>query len=95
MKIAEITSFRKETKKGQRKATFSVVLNVDGFNLVITGCAVVEGKNGLFVSLPATKTKKGDWRNIVYFKEGREAFDDFSASVLEMVKDKLDEELPF
>lgn len=42
-----------------------VDLELDG-TLVIKGLTLVEGKNGIFLSFPSTKGKKGKYYNSVY-----------------------------
>lgn len=42
-----------------------VILEVEDC-LIINSVKIVEGKNGLFVSMPQYKTKNGDYKDIVY-----------------------------
>jgi len=50
---------------GKSKTKAFIDLELDG-TLVIKGLTLVEGKNGLFVSFPSTKGKKGKYYNSVY-----------------------------
>ena len=49
--------------KGRLKAAGSVCLDEE---LVINGIRVVEGKNGLFVSMPMRKDADGNYHSVVY-----------------------------
>ena len=48
----------------------------------LTGLRIVEGKNGLFVTMPARKTAVGEYQDI-FFAACREQRDSLSAAVLE------------
>jgi stage V sporulation protein G len=59
------------------------------------GISIVEGKNGLFVSMPQTKDAKGEYRDIFHpvTSEGRKALneavlEEFGAALDEMVTQK-------
>lgn len=60
---------------GNKKAFASVT--IDGM-FGIHGISVVEGKNGLFASMPQTKDRAGEYRDIAHpvTKEGRMALND-------------------
>lgn len=73
MKITEIRINKYENKstKGFASVTFD--------NLIcVTGITILEGKNGLFISMPQNKGKDGEYRDIVFpiTKEGRKAISD-------------------
>lgn len=51
-------------------------------SLVINGLRIVEGKEGLFVSMPRTEGKDGKWYNIV-LALNREVKDEIERVVLE------------
>jgi stage V sporulation protein G len=71
----EIRAYPIAEPKGSTKGFASVT--VDGM-FGAHGISIVEGKNGLFVSMPQTKDAKGDFRDIFHpvTKEGREALND-------------------
>lgn len=61
-KEIEIVSVRKIEGTGNLKAFVDV--RVFGF-LVITQCAVMEGRRGLFAVLPRQLARDGKWRDVV------------------------------
>jgi stage V sporulation protein G len=63
--MAEITEVRIYTAaaQGNLKAYATVTLD-DSY--VIHGLKVLEGENGLWVSMPATRTRKGDFKDIFH-----------------------------
>ena len=68
MEINEITAKVFPMKgDGSTKAFASVAIN-DA--IVINGVRVVDGANGLFVSMPQSKDKEGNFRDIVFAKDG-------------------------
>lgn len=75
--MAEITEVRIYTAaaQGNLKAYATVTLD-DSY--VIHGLKVLEGENGLWVSMPATRTRKGDFKDIFHpiTKEARSALVD-------------------
>lgn len=54
------------------KSFYGLSLTVNG--LAITGCKLVEGKNGLFISWPQYKTKDG-YKNICYLYQKEDLAD--------------------
>ncbi len=56
--------------------------------LFLTGLRVIEGKNGLFVSMPSKKEVGGDYKDI-YFPASREVRDQLQESVLEAYRAEL------
>jgi stage V sporulation protein G len=54
-------------------------------SLILTGLRVVEGKNGLFVSMPNRKTAAGEYQDI-YFPASKAVRDELQALVLEAYK---------
>jgi stage V sporulation protein G len=58
--------------KGKVKGYANV--NIDGM-FAVNGISIVEGKNGLFVSMPQVKDSKGEFRDVAHpvTAEGREA----------------------
>ena len=61
--------------KGKTKAYASIGID-DTFG--VHGVSIIEGKNGLFVSMPQTKDAKGEYRDIFHpvTKEGRKSLND-------------------
>ena len=78
--------------KGRTKGYASI--NIDGL-FGVNGISIVEGKNGLFMSMPQTKDAKGDYRDLFHpvTSEGRIALQgavlaEFGAALDEMVSQK-------
>ena len=71
----KIRKYENNATKGFASITFDDAL-------VVTGLTILEGKNGLFVSMPQTKGKDSDgkerWFDIVFptSKDGRQAITD-------------------
>jgi len=63
--------------EGKTKAFVSLKYH----DIVLTGMKIVEGQNGLFVSMPSQKDKKGEYRDI-YFPVTKEARQAINAAVL-------------
>lgn len=62
IKSIEIISIRKLENTGNLRAL--VDIRIAGV-LVVVGCAVMDGKRGLFVSFPRVLTRDGRWRDVV------------------------------
>jgi DNA-binding cell septation regulator SpoVG len=62
VKECEIVSIRKMDGAGNLKAFVDIRV---GGALVITQCAVMDGKRGLFASLPRQLSRDGRWRDVV------------------------------
>ena len=58
----EVVDIRKITGDGKLKAFADVRV---GDSLVIKGFCVMEGKNGIFVSMPRKASKDGRWFDVV------------------------------
>jgi stage V sporulation protein G len=71
----EVRAFPIAEPRGSTKGYASVT--VDGM-FGAHGLSIIEGKNGLFVSMPQTKDGKGDYRDIFHpvTSEGRKALND-------------------
>lgn len=69
MKVTEvkINKYENQNTKGFANVTFDN-------ELVVTGFVIMQGKNGLFVAMPSTKGKDGDYHDTVFptSKKGRE-----------------------
>ena len=88
----EIRAFPIAEPKGNIKGYASVT--IDGM-FGAHGISVVEGKNGLFVSMPQTKDAKGEYRDIIHpvTSDGRKVLNDavlaeFSVALDAMVEQK-------
>ena len=57
-------------------------------SLFLTGLRVVEGKNGLFVSMPNRKTQAGEYQDI-YFPASKAVRDELQALVLDAYKKEV------
>ena len=58
----EVVDIRKITGDGKLKAFADVRL---GDSIVIKGFCVMEGKNGIFVSMPRKASKDGRWFDVI------------------------------
>jgi stage V sporulation protein G len=88
----EVRAYPLAEPKGATKGFASV--NIDGM-FAATGISIVEGKNGLFVSMPQTRDTKGEYRDLFHpiTKESREALNgailaEFGVALDEMVVQK-------
>jgi len=88
----EIRAYPIAEPKGNTKGYASVT--IDGL-FGAHGISIVEGKNGLFMSMPQTRDAKGEYRDIFHpvTTEGRKALQDavlaeFGAALDEMVTQK-------
>ena len=62
MMEVEVVDIRKITGDGKLKAFADVKI---GERLIIKGFCVMEGKNGVFVSMPRKASKDGRWFDVV------------------------------
>ncbi|MBI4353075.1 MAG: septation protein SpoVG family protein [Candidatus Omnitrophica bacterium] len=58
----EVVDVRKMTMDGNLKGRADVKI---GGSFIVKGVSVVQGKNGLFVSMPRRANKDGNWFDIV------------------------------
>lgn len=75
MKITEVRVFPLSKKDSNLKAFASVTID-DA--VCITGIRIVEGKMGLFVSMPQSKDNEGEYHDVAFpiTKEAREEMQD-------------------
>lgn len=75
MKITEVRVFPLSKKDSNLKAFASITLD-DA--VCITGIRIVEGKMGLFVSMPQSKDNEGEYHDVAFpiTKEAREEMQD-------------------
>ena len=75
MKITEVRVFPLSKKDSNLKAFASITIE-DA--VCITGIRIVEGKLGLFVSMPQSKDNEGEYHDVAFpiTKEAREAIQD-------------------
>ena len=55
----------KKIYDGEGRVRANLSLTIEGA-FVIRGCRLVEGNNGLFVSMPNRKTPEGEWYDICF-----------------------------
>ena len=60
VKVSRINRF--DDEKGKMKAFVDIEIND---SLLIKGLKVMDGKNGIFVSMPRQKGKDGEWYEII------------------------------
>ncbi len=58
----QVSRLYKLESEGKTKA----FVDIDFDGVVVKGLRVVEGKNGLFVSMPRKQGKDGQWYNAIY-----------------------------
>ena len=75
MKITEVRVFKLGNQESSLKAFASITID-DA--VCITGIRIVEGKNGLFMSMPQSKDNEGEYHDVVFpiTKDAREAIQD-------------------
>lgn len=75
MKITEVRVFKLGNQESTLKAFASITID-DA--ICITGIRIVEGKNGLFMSMPQSKDNEGEYHDVAFpiTKEAREAIQD-------------------
>ena len=86
--------------EGSTKAIVSITIDEC---FVVTGIKIMEGRNGLFVSMPSRKTKDGDYKDICFpiTKDTRESIQEivlgeYRGAEPEFVEPEDDDELlPF
>lgn len=87
MKITDVkvTKYKNGATRGFASVTF------DGL-LCVTGITIMEGKKGMFISMPQSKDKEGNYHDIVFpiTKEGREGI---QKKVLEAYNKDADSDL--
>lgn len=92
MNITNIKIYRNENKDSRAKAFATFTLD-DSF--AVTGVSIVEGKYGLFLSMPARKEEKSDtgYKDICYpiSKEARKELEDAILAEYEAKKDEFTE----
>ncbi len=62
LKTCDIVSVRKLEGTGNLKAFVDIRI---GGSLIIKGCAIMDGKNGIFASLPRKLGRDGQWTDVV------------------------------
>ncbi len=84
MTEVEIVDLRKLNGEGNLKAFADVKV---GGNLIIRGFTVVQGKNGIFVSVPRKAGKDGKWYDQLEFTD-EQVKREFQEKVLEAYEDR-------
>lgn len=85
LKQVEVISVRKLDGAGNLKAF--VDIRVGGV-LVITQCAVLDGKRGLFATLPRQLARDGRWRDVVIVAD-EEVRSVYEKAILEAYEQEL------
>ena len=83
MKITETRVFKLGNQESTLKAFASITID-DA--VCITGIRIIEGKNGLFMSMPQSKDNDGEYHDIA-FPITKEAREEIEASVLDAYDD--------
>lgn len=83
MKITEVRVFPLSKKDSNLKAFASITID-DA--VCITGIRIVEGKNGVFMSMPQSKDNEGEYHDIA-FPITKEAREELEATVLDAYED--------
>ena len=83
MKITETRVFPLSKKDSNLKAFASITID-DA--ICITGIRIVEGKNGLFMSMPQSKDNEGEYHDVA-FPITKEAREELEAVVLDAYDD--------
>ena len=106
MKVIEVFGMRKNRNSDSKLVGWcNVVIDCDSAELVVNGCAVIDGKNGKYVAMPSRKIEnrdgKTEYRDVCYIRNGREYTDAFSDETLALLavakaeKKVEDDDLPF
>ena len=66
MKITAEVSRIFEDRSDMLKAATNIILEDDKDRIVIKNVRIIEGKNGLFMSLPARRNVKNEFKEICY-----------------------------
>ena len=66
MKITAEVSRIFEDRSDMLKAATNIILEDDTDRIVIKNVRIIEGKNGLFMSLPARRNVKNEFKEICY-----------------------------
>lgn len=89
MKITDTRVFPVNSKKGSNLVAFGSITFDDLF--VVSGLKLVEGKNGLFLSMPASQDQDGEYHDIA-FPLSKDFRDEMTEAMIEAYQDTLDEE---
>ena len=83
MKITDVRVYPLSKQDSNLKAFAAVTLDAA---VCITGIRVVEGSNGLFISMPQSKDAEGEYHDIA-FPISKEAREELTDAVLDAYKD--------
>ena len=90
-----ITDIRVYPFEGGKKSNLLAMVSVTfGGVFVVTGIKIMDGKKGLFVSMPSIKTSKGEYKDSAFplTKEFRKVLSDSILSAFEEVGDKEEDD---
>ena len=90
-----ITDIRVYPFEGDKKSNLLAMVSVTfGGVFVVTGFKIMDGKKGLFVSMPSIKTSKGEYKDSAFplTKEFRKVLSDSILSAFEAVGDEEEDD---
>ena len=90
MEITEVR-LRKVNSDGKLRAVASVTIDKE---FVVHDIKVIEGQNGLFISMPSKKIQNGEFRDVAHpiNPEGRQKIQDAILAEYENAEDPVDSE---
>lgn len=90
-----ITDIRVYPFEGNKKSNLVAMVSVTfGGVFVVTGLKIMDGKNGLFVSMPSIKTSKGEYKDSAFplTKEFRKVLSDSILNAFEALGEDEEED---
>lgn len=90
-----ITDIRVYPFEGDKKSNLLAMVSVTfGGVFVVTGFKIMNGKKGLFVSMPSIKTRKGEYKDSVFplTKEFRKVLSDSILNAFDALEEDEDED---
>ena len=89
LKECDIVSLKRFESEGNLKAFVDIRV---GGGLVIRGCTVMDGKNGIFAGMPRRLSRDGRWMDVV-IPETEELRTSYQEAILRAYEEKLPETL--
>ena len=90
-----ITDIRIYPFEGDKKSNLLAIVSVTfGGVFVVTGFKIMDGKKGLFVSMPSIKTSKGEYKDFAFplTKEFRKVMSDSILNAFDALQEDGDED---
>ena len=90
-----ITNIRVYPFEGDKKSNLLAMVSVTfGGVFVVTGFKIMDGKKGLFVSMPSIKTSKGEYKDSAFplTKEFRKVLSDYILNAFDLLQEDKDED---